>query len=105
MAVLKLRASSLLEALVSLFLTVITFSISAILIHSFYTKGIDTSSMHQRNQANALVYFHHFNQLEQFNQRFTNKIIQPYSIEKSASRIIVSFQPDVKHSTYVYILE
>lgn len=105
MALLKLQASSLVETLVSLFLIVIVFSVSAVLIHSFYLKGIDSSDLNQRNQANGIAYFHHFNELEKFNQRFTDSIILQYSVEKTSAGVSVFFLNDLKITSYVFILE
>ena len=101
----KLNASSLMEALVSLFLTVVVFSVSAGLIHSFYLKGIDNSALRQRNLANAIVYFHHFDQLEKFNLRYADSTIYRFSINKTASSVSVSFLTTAKLPPYVYMLE
>ena len=60
MAVLKFKSASLLEALVSLLLIVLLFSLSMGLLHPLYFKSLNRKRFDVQNTANALIYFSRF---------------------------------------------
>jgi len=105
MAVLKIKAASLIEVLTSLILVLLLFVSSAYILHFFYFKGMDLSAIKERNTANALVYFAQFNSdsiHQQARERFPQKHFTIHPKEFGYS-ILISTTDETK--TIEYVLE
>ena len=103
MAVLKIKASSLMEVLIASLLLGLLFSTCFSLLHRYYFIGIDHEKIKTRNQAIALVYFYHFENYEALVERGVRG--DSIQITKVSPKIRVDFKYVHQKNQYEFILE
>lgn len=92
MAVLNVKASTLLESLVALILILLLFSSGAYLLHNYYFLGAKIDSIHLRNSSESLGYFYRFEPHNVWKKRVEKTVYRPASFTVNANTIVFVFR-------------
>lgn len=103
MAVLKIKATTLVESLWALLLVVLLFSTASVLLERYYRIGITMEEVHRRNLAKAEWYFRYHQEenitlTEETNQRYNVRS----KVEESQIKIDVLDQRKNQNHSYVF---
>ncbi len=102
MAVLNVKASTLMETLMASLLLGLLFSSVAFLLHHYYHVAIRQEEIKQRNQAHATAYFTHFKNDTALAAMALKS--ENVSVKKKGAVLYIRFSKNPTKE-YVYVLE